>query len=36
MGRIPVSVDNFVRAESDRVLADIMASAGGINAGGMP
>lgn len=31
MERIPVSVDNFVRAESDRMLADLAASAGGIN-----
>jgi hypothetical protein len=31
MDSIPVSVDNFVRAESDRMLADLMAAAGGIN-----
>lgn len=29
---IPVNVDNFVRAETARMLADIQASAGGINA----
>jgi hypothetical protein len=31
MGRIPLSVDSFVRAGSDRMLADIRASAGGID-----
>lgn len=31
MEPIKVSVDNFVRAESDRMLADLQAAAGGVN-----
>jgi len=31
MERIPVSVDNFARAEADRMLADLAAAGGGIN-----
>jgi hypothetical protein len=31
MEPIPVNVDNFVRAETDRMMADLAASAGGVN-----
>ena len=32
MGSIRVTVDTFVRAETNRMLRDIMGTAGGINA----
>ena len=30
---VKVTVDTFVRAESNRMMANLMAAAGGINAG---
>jgi hypothetical protein len=31
MDEVPVSIDNFVRAETDRMFADLSAAAGGVN-----